>query len=102
MEIARRSRDTPRIANRLLRRMRDYADVKGDGRISQALAQRALAMLDVDPLGLDLMDRKVRRQNRPVSLVRTRADHALREASAAVEQAGLSFRTSQRRQLSLQ
>ena len=59
MEIARRSRGTPRIANRLLRRVRDYADVKGDGRISQALAQRALAMLDVDPLGLDLMDRKL-------------------------------------------
>jgi len=58
-EIARRSRGTPRIANRLLRRVRDYADVKGDGRISQALAQRALAMLDVDPLGLDVMDRKL-------------------------------------------
>ena len=59
MEIARRSRGTPRIANRLLRRVRDYADVKGDGRISQALAQQALAMLDVDPLGLDVMDRKL-------------------------------------------
>ena len=59
LEIARRSRGTPRIANRLLRRVRDYADVKGDGRITQALAQRALAMLDVDPLGLDLMDRKL-------------------------------------------
>ena len=58
-EIARRSRGTPRIANRLLRRVRDYADVKGDGRVTQALAQRALAMLDVDPLGLDLMDRKL-------------------------------------------
>jgi Holliday junction DNA helicase RuvB len=59
LEIARRSRGTPRIANRLLRRVRDYADVKGDGRITQALAQQALAMLDVDPLGLDLMDRKL-------------------------------------------
>ena len=59
LEIARRSRGTPRIANRLLRRVRDYADVRGDGRITQALAQRALAMLDVDPLGLDLMDRKL-------------------------------------------
>ena len=58
-EIARRSRGTPRIANRLLRRVRDYADVKGDGRITQALAHLALAMLDVDPLGLDVMDRKL-------------------------------------------
>ena len=58
-EIARRSRGTPRIANRLLRRVRDYAEVKGDGRITQALAHLALAMLDVDPLGLDVMDRKL-------------------------------------------
>ena len=58
-EIARRSRGTPRIANRLLRRVRDYADVKSDGRITQALAHLALAMLDVDPLGLDVMDRKL-------------------------------------------
>ena len=59
MEIARRSRGTPRIANRLLRRVRDYADVKGDGRITQEMAQRALAMLDVDPEGFDVMDRKL-------------------------------------------
>ena len=58
-EIARRSRGTPRIANRLLRRVRDYADVKGDGRISKPLADKALAMLDVDPQGLDVMDRKL-------------------------------------------
>ena len=58
-EIARRSRGTPRIANRLLRRVCDYAEVKSDGRITQAQAQLALAMLDVDPLGLDLMDRKL-------------------------------------------
>jgi Holliday junction DNA helicase RuvB len=58
-EIARRSRGTPRIANRLLRRVRDYADVKGDGRITQDIAQRALAMLDVDPQGFDVMDRKL-------------------------------------------
>ncbi|HEY2928001.1 Holliday junction branch migration DNA helicase RuvB [Piscinibacter sp.] len=58
-EIARRSRGTPRIANRLLRRVRDYADVKGDGRITKALADKALAMLDVDPHGLDVMDRKL-------------------------------------------
>jgi Holliday junction DNA helicase RuvB len=58
-EIARRSRGTPRIANRLLRRVRDYADVKGTGRITQDIAQKALAMLDVDPLGFDIMDRKL-------------------------------------------
>ena len=58
-EIARRSRGTPRIANRLLRRVRDYADVKGTGRITKDIANRALAMLDVDPEGFDLMDRKL-------------------------------------------
>ncbi len=59
LEIARRSRGTPRIANRLLRRVRDYAQVKGDGRIDATVADLALKMLDVDPLGLDVMDRKV-------------------------------------------
>ena len=59
LEIARRSRGTPRIANRLLRRVRDYAQVKGDGRIDAQVADLALKMLDVDPLGLDVMDRKV-------------------------------------------
>ena len=58
-EIARRSRGTPRIANRLLRRVRDYAEVRGDGRIDQATADAALAMLDVDRVGFDLMDRKL-------------------------------------------
>ena len=58
-EIARRSRGTPRIANRLLRRVRDYAEVKADGLISKAVAEAALAMLDVDPQGFDLMDRKL-------------------------------------------
>lgn len=58
-EIARRSRGTPRIANRLLRRVRDYADVKGDGRITREIADKALAMLDVDPQGFDIMDRKL-------------------------------------------
>lgn len=58
-EIARRSRGTPRIANRLLRRVRDYADVKGNGHIGKAIADLALAMLDVDPRGFDLMDRKL-------------------------------------------
>jgi Holliday junction DNA helicase RuvB len=59
MEIARRSRGTPRIANRLLRRVRDYAQVRGSGAIDAVTADRALAMLDVDPLGFDLMDRKL-------------------------------------------
>ena len=59
MEIARRSRGTPRIANRLLRRVRDYAQVKGDGTITLDIANRALAMLDVDPQGFDIMDRKL-------------------------------------------
>ena len=58
-EVARRSRGTPRIANRLLRRVRDYAEVKGNGRITLAVANQALAMLDVDPQGFDLMDRKL-------------------------------------------
>jgi len=58
-EIARRSRGTPRIANRLLRRVRDYAEVKGSGEISAEVADAALAMLEVDRLGLDLMDRKL-------------------------------------------
>jgi Holliday junction DNA helicase RuvB len=58
-EIARRSRGTPRIANRLLRRVRDYAEVKGEGRITEQIAHKALAMLDVDPQGFDLMDRKL-------------------------------------------
>jgi len=59
IEVARRSRGTPRIANRLLRRVRDYAEVKGDGRITREIADKALAMLDVDPLGFDVMDRKL-------------------------------------------
>jgi len=59
VELARRSRGTPRIANRLLRRVRDYAQVKGTGRITLDMANRALAMLDVDPQGFDVMDRKL-------------------------------------------
>ncbi len=58
-EIARRSRGTPRIANRLLRRVRDYAQVKNEGRIDFACTTNALKMLDVDPAGFDLMDRKL-------------------------------------------
>jgi Holliday junction DNA helicase RuvB len=58
-EIARRARGTPRIANRLLRRVRDFAEVRADGGISREVADDALAMLDVDRLGLDVMDRKL-------------------------------------------
>ena len=58
-EIARRSRGTPRIANRLLRRVRDFAEVKADGIVTSEVADLALRMLDVDVIGLDLMDRKL-------------------------------------------
>lgn len=57
-EVARRSRGTPRIANRLLRRVRDFAEVKHDGVITREVAAGALTMLDVDPVGLDFIDRK--------------------------------------------
>ncbi len=59
LEIARRSRGTPRIANRMLKRVRDYAEVRGGGRISREIAREALAMLDVDELGLDRVDRNI-------------------------------------------
>lgn len=58
-EIAKRSRGTPRIANRLLRRVRDYAEVKGQGIITLVIAQQALLMLEVDQCGFDMMDRKL-------------------------------------------
>jgi len=58
-EIARRSRGTPRIANRLLRRVRDYAEVKANGEVDTAVADAALRMLEVDSVGLDVMDRKL-------------------------------------------
>jgi len=58
-EIARRSRGTPRIANRLLRRVRDFAEVKGNGEVTRTIADAALKMLDVDASGLDVMDRKL-------------------------------------------
>jgi len=61
LEIARRSRGTPRIVNRLLRRVRDYAEVRAAGRITHEVADAALSMLDVDALGLDVMDRKLLR-----------------------------------------
>ena len=60
-EIAARSRGTPRVANRLLRRVRDYAEVRGDGRVTRQTADAALAMLEVDQRGLDAMDRRVLR-----------------------------------------
>ncbi len=59
VELSRRSRGTPRIANRLLRRVRDYAEVKADGRITADIAEKALKMLDVDGEGFDVMDRKL-------------------------------------------
>ncbi|MGC8887794.1 MAG: Holliday junction branch migration DNA helicase RuvB [Verrucomicrobiia bacterium] len=59
MEIARRSRGTPRIANNLLRRVRDYAQVKGDGKITSDIARRALTMLEIDENGLDEMDKRI-------------------------------------------
>ncbi|HEX2583843.1 MAG TPA: Holliday junction branch migration DNA helicase RuvB, partial [Steroidobacteraceae bacterium] len=58
-QIAKRSRGTPRIANRLLRRVRDFAEVKGNGHVTATLAEAALNLLDVDPMGFDMMDRKL-------------------------------------------
>ena len=59
LEIASRSRGTPRIANRLLRRVRDYSQVRGDGVVDLEIAQEALSMLKIDELGLDAVDRKM-------------------------------------------
>ena len=59
LEIAKRSRGTPRISNRLLRRVRDYAEVRADGRITREVADHALGMLEVDEMGFDGMDRKI-------------------------------------------
>ncbi len=59
MEIARRSRGTPRIANNLLRRVRDYAQVRGDGRVTKDIADKALAILEIDENGLDEMDKRI-------------------------------------------
>ncbi len=58
-EIAKRSRGTPRIANRLLRRVRDFAEVKSNGTVNARIADQALNLLDVDPMGFDMMDRKL-------------------------------------------
>ena len=60
-EVAARSRGTPRISNRLLRRVRDFAEVRADGKVSKSVADEALKMLDVDPVGFDVMDRKLLR-----------------------------------------
>ena len=60
-EVAARSRGTPRISNRLLRRVRDFAEVRADGKVTKAVADEALKMLDVDGVGLDVMDRKLLR-----------------------------------------
>jgi Holliday junction DNA helicase RuvB len=60
-EVATRSRGTPRISNRLLRRVRDFAEVRADGKVTQSVADEALKMLDVDPVGFDVMDRKLLR-----------------------------------------
>jgi Holliday junction DNA helicase RuvB len=61
LELARRSRGTPRIANRLLRRVRDYAEVKASGRLDAEVAARAMEMLEVDPQGFDAQDRRLLR-----------------------------------------
>lgn len=59
MEVARRSRGTPRIANRLLKRVRDFAQVKGDGVVTREMADLALSRMEIDPIGLDMIDRKM-------------------------------------------
>ena len=59
MEIARRSRGTPRIANRLLKRVRDFAQIKGDGVVTREIADLALSRMEIDPIGLDMIDRKM-------------------------------------------
>ena len=59
VEIAKRSRGTPRIANRMLKRVRDFAEVKGNGTISAEIADEALSRMEVDKLGLDMIDRKM-------------------------------------------
>ena len=61
MEIARRSRGTPRIANRMLRRVRDFADIWADGMITREVADKALRALEIDQLGLDPIDRRMLR-----------------------------------------
>ncbi len=89
-EIARRSRGTPRIANRLLRRLRDYVDVKGDGEITVAMAEEGLHLLEVDPQGLDRVDHRLlealyyRYQGGPAGLETLAA--AIGEESGTIEE----------------
>ncbi len=76
-QIAKRSRGTPRIANRLLRRLRDFAEVHGDGRITEQLAHDSLERLDVDELGLDDMDKRIlKRPHRKIPRRTGRLEHA--------------------------
>lgn len=88
-EVARRSRGTPRIANRLLRRLRDYAQVRGNGMITEAMAREGLELLEVDPYGLDQVDRRLLRsmaeryQGGPVGLDTLSA--AIGEESGTIE-----------------
>lgn len=110
LEIARRSRGTPRLANRLLKRVRDWAQVRGDGRIDQAVAAEALAFFEVDELGLDAVDNRileyltVRFSGSPVGL--STLASALSEDAGTIEdvyepylmQQGLMMRTPKGRQ----
>jgi Holliday junction DNA helicase RuvB len=88
-EIAQRSRGTPRIANRLLRRLRDYAEVKGQGALTRSLAEEGLKFLEVDPYGLDTVDHRLlealyyRYQGGPVGLETLAA--AIGEESGTIE-----------------
>lgn len=110
LEIASRSRGTPRLANRLLKRVRDYAEVKGDGHISRVLADEAMGFFEIDTLGLDVMDVRILRalcetfRGRPVGL--TTLASAVSEDPGTLEdvyepylmQQGLLVRTPQGRQ----
>jgi Holliday junction DNA helicase RuvB len=108
LEIARRSRGTPRIANRLLRRVRDYAEVRASGRITREVADAALSVLDVDASGLDVMDRKLLRcvldkfSGGPVGIDNLGGDrggarHHRRRARAFLIQQGFLQRTTRGR-----
>jgi len=99
-EIARRARGTPRIANRLLRRVRDYAQVKGTGEVTQHMSQRALDMLNVDKDGLDTLDRRYlsmlleRFDGGPALKVRTRSHLAGVSWEKALPYGRISFQNS--------
>lgn len=113
-EIASRSRGTPRLANRLLKRVRDYAQVRGDGEITETLAREALSFFEIDELGLDWMDVKILKaltetfRGRPVGL--TTIASAVSEDPATIEdvyepyllQCGLVIRTPQGRKATRQ